>query len=77
MNNKAKRTSYEQTKSEPGIAEAWPANVVERRGEFGWRRVAAVRSRRGIQNRRQMIFDNKCEVKNDPDGPERRTVTMA
>jgi para-nitrobenzyl esterase len=24
-----------------------------------------------------MIFDNKCEVKNDPDGPERRTVTMA
>jgi para-nitrobenzyl esterase len=24
-----------------------------------------------------MVFDNKCEVKNDPDGPERRTVTMA
>jgi para-nitrobenzyl esterase len=24
-----------------------------------------------------MIFDNKCEVKNDPDGQERRTVTMA
>jgi para-nitrobenzyl esterase len=24
-----------------------------------------------------MIFDDKCEVKNDPDGPERRTVTMA
>jgi len=24
-----------------------------------------------------MIFDNKCEVKNDPDGPERRAVTMA
>jgi para-nitrobenzyl esterase len=24
-----------------------------------------------------MIFDNQCEVKNDPDGSERRTVTMA
>jgi para-nitrobenzyl esterase len=24
-----------------------------------------------------MIFDNRCEVKNDPDGAERRTVTMA
>lgn len=24
-----------------------------------------------------MIFDNKCEVKNDPDGTERRTVTQA
>ncbi|MFN7930726.1 MAG: carboxylesterase family protein [Blastocatellia bacterium] len=24
-----------------------------------------------------MIFDNKCEVKNNPDGPERNTVTMA
>jgi para-nitrobenzyl esterase len=24
-----------------------------------------------------MIFDNKCEVKNDPDGPERRVITMA
>jgi hypothetical protein len=24
-----------------------------------------------------MIFDNECEVKNDPDGPERRTVTTA
>jgi para-nitrobenzyl esterase len=24
-----------------------------------------------------MLFDNRCEVKNDPDGPERRTVTMA
>ena len=24
-----------------------------------------------------MVFDNKCEVKNNPDGPERNTVTMA
>lgn len=24
-----------------------------------------------------MIFDNKCEVKNNPDGPERNTVTLA
>ena len=24
-----------------------------------------------------MIFDNKCDVKNDPDGPERRAVTMS
>ncbi len=24
-----------------------------------------------------MIFDNKCEVRNDPDGAERRTITLA
>ncbi|MDX2033274.1 MAG: carboxylesterase/lipase family protein [Blastocatellia bacterium] len=24
-----------------------------------------------------MIFDNKCEIRNDPDGPARRTITMA
>src|SRR5262249_26883925 len=51
-------TCYERTKSEPGIAKAWPANVVERRGEFGWRRVAAVHGRRGIQKYSQWLLDD-------------------
>jgi len=33
--------------------------------------------RRALLKGATMIFDNKSEVKNDPDGPERRTVTMA